>query len=71
MTTYIIIANVQDVDRRKLERMENGIYESVADVHVEIAANALILTLHDFTTAVNDEELQDFSDKWIGYAHVK
>ena len=71
MRTYIIVANTKDVDRRKLERIEGCGFQSVQHIHLEVGANALVLSLSDFMDAVNDEDLQDFKNKWIGYAHVK
>jgi hypothetical protein len=76
MTTYILVGSVSSVNRRDFEWIENRIYDSFNDLKnnlddFDISNCVETYTLHDFTTAVNDEELQDFSNKWVGYVHVK
>jgi hypothetical protein len=76
MTTYILVGSVRSIDRFDFEWIENQIYNSFDDLKnkldvFDITKCVQTYTLHDFTTAVNDEVLQDFSDKWVGYVHVK
>jgi hypothetical protein len=76
MTTYILVGSVRSVNRRDFEWIENQVYNSFDDLKnklddFDISKSVETYTLHNFTTAVNDEELQDFSDKWVAYVHVK
>lgn len=70
MTTYIIVAPVGKADRRDLESIENQVFDTRDDVRSKVEGVQLY-RLTDFMEDVNDEILQDFSDKWIGYVHVK
>jgi hypothetical protein len=70
MTTYILVAPVGSVDRRDLERIENQVFDNIEDVRNKIEGVELY-TLTDFMDHVNDEILEDLSDKWIGHVHVK
>jgi hypothetical protein len=70
MTTYILVADVNRVDRRDLERIENQVFDSKDDIRKEVDV-LYLYRLTDFMEDVNDGSLPDFSDKWIGYAHVK
>jgi hypothetical protein len=70
MTTYILVAPVSEADRRDLERIENQVFDTRDDVRSKVEGVQLY-RLTDFMEDVNDEILQDLSDKWIGYVHVK
>jgi hypothetical protein len=70
MTTYIIVAPVGKADRRDLESIENKVFDTRDDVRSKVEGVQLY-RLTDFMEDVNDEILQDLSDKWIGYVHVK
>lgn len=71
MKPYIIIANVNDTDRRTLERIESSVYESISELPIEITNNTSVIPLHEFMDEVNDQRLEDFGDKWIGYVYIK
>jgi hypothetical protein len=70
MTTYILIAPVSKADRRDLESIANQVFDTRDDVRNKVEGVQLY-RLTDFMEDVNDEILQDLSDKWIGYVHVK
>ncbi len=70
MTTYILVAPVSEADRRDLERIENKVFDTRDDIRKQVEGVKLY-RLTDFMEDVNDEILQDLSDKWIGYVHVK
>lgn len=70
MTLYIIVAPVDKADRRDLESIENQVFDTRDDVRSKVEGVQLY-RLTDFMEDVNDEILQDFSDKWVGYVQVK
>ena len=71
MKPYIIIANVKDIDRRTLERIEASVFESISELPTEITNKTSVIPLHEFMDDVNDARLEDFTNKWIGYIYIK
>jgi hypothetical protein len=77
MKPVIIVANVNAIDRRKLENLEGCVFTKGAEIKETLFnLNADfdgidILDISDYMDAVNNQELDDLSNSWISYVFLK
>ena len=77
MKPVIIIANVDAIDRNKLENLEGSVFTKVAEIQetlFNLGANLeqiLILNISDYMDAVNNRDLDDLTGSWIGDVFLK
>lgn len=77
MKPVIIIANVEAIDRRKLENLEGCIFTKVSEINETLfnltgdLQQVLILDISDYMDAVNNQELDNLSDSWVTYVFLK
>jgi hypothetical protein len=77
MKPVIIIANVEAIDRCKLENLEGCIFTKVSEINETLfnltgdLQQVLILDISDYMDAVNNQELDNLSDSWVTYVFLK
>lgn len=77
MKPVIIIANVEAIDRRKLENLEGCIFTKVSEINETLfnltgdLQQVLVLDISDYMDAVNNQELDNLSDSWVTYVFLK
>jgi hypothetical protein len=77
MKPVIIIANVEAIDRRKLENLEGCIFTKVSEINETLfnltgdLQQVLVLDISDYMDAVNNQELDNLSDSWMTYVFLK
>jgi hypothetical protein len=71
--TIIIVGKVGHIDRKFLDEIEGNEYDDYNDfkskVHLHESVDMYELT--DFMDEVNNQGLEDFSSRWIGYVYFK
>jgi len=77
MKPVIIIADVDTIDRRKLENLEGCIFTKVSEIKETLfnlgadLEGILTLDISDYMDAVNNQELDNLSDSWMTYVFLK
>jgi len=77
MKPVIIIADVETIDRCKLENLEGCIFTKVSEIKETLfnlgvdLERTLTLDISDYMDAVNNQELDILSDSWITYVFLK
>jgi len=71
--TVIIISLIDKVDRRKLEAVENALYDTLDilknDLNIEDFRGVYLMDISDFTTQYNDDELA-IGETFISYIQL-
>jgi hypothetical protein len=73
MKTIMIIAEVGEVDRKDLENIESNVYESHDDFKRKVAFydKLSMFSLSDFMDGLNNQEIDNLTDCWVGYVFIK
>jgi hypothetical protein len=77
MKPVIIIADVETIDRRKLENLEGCIFTKISEINETLfnlgadLDGILTLDISDYMDAVNNQELDNLSDSWMTYVFLK
>jgi hypothetical protein len=71
--TIIILGEVGQADRRLIERIEGNEYEDHKDFMSKVSFHESLdlYKITDFMDGVNNQEIEDFSSRWIGYVYFK
>ena len=73
MRQFIITASTSNVYRKDLEYIEGEVYESLLDFTEKVSFHDKIylIPMSEFMDMVNDQELDDLTDSWIGYIFIE
>lgn len=71
--TIITVGKVGQVDRRLIESIEGSEYEDYNEFKSKVSFHESLdlYKLTDFMDEVNNQGMEDFSSKWIGYVHFR
>ena len=71
--TIIMLGEVGQVDRRLMESIEGNEYEDHKDFMTKVSFHESLdlYKITDFMDEVNNQGLEDFSSKWIGFVYFK
>lgn len=77
MKPVIIIANIEVIDRGKLENLEGCIFTKVSEINETLfnltgdLEDVLVVDISDYMDLVNNQELDNLTDSWITYVFLK
>ena len=77
MKPVIIIANIEAIDRGKLENLEGCIFTKVSEINETLfnltgdLQQVLVVDISDYMDLVNNQELDNLTDSWITYVFLK
>jgi hypothetical protein len=73
MKQFIITATTNHISRKDLEDIEGNVYESLLDFtqKVNFHDKVYLIPMSEFMDMVNDQELDNLTDSWIGYIFIE